>query len=398
MTPVRAADDSPQIDPQADKVLHAMSDYYKAMDSMALLGGAKLVRSIPNQTQNLNTQFKFAMKRPNHFMMKPIGADADRWSTIVNDGEHLTIYVGPINKYTVSDAPKTLDDTINHQLVGMLSSMIGRVVGSLMTSDPYTALTKPAEQADYLGKQPVDGVDCHHLRLGDGQSSWEFWIAAGDEPQLLQVRPDMSAIAKRAHDAGQNIKLEMTLYTKDLEPNAKLADDAFAFAPPAGAEKVDSFFQENRPPQHGLVGAAAPDFTLATLDGAQRTLSDHKGKDIVVLDFWATWCGPCVRAMPIIESVVTDYKGKNVVLYAVNLREDKPKIEKFLKARKLDVNVLMDTDGSIADKYQVKGIPQTVIIDRDGTVQVVHVGLLPDLKAQLAGELDDLVAGKKLAQ
>lgn len=407
ITPARAADTQApsgggggverKIDPQADKILHAMSDYYKQMQSMTLIGGAKLTRSIPNQTQNLHTQFKFAMKRPNHFAMTPIGADADRWSTIVNDGEHLTIYVGPINKYTVADAPKSMDQTVNHQLVATLSSMVGRIVGNLMTSDPYAALLKNVSAGEYVGQAQIDGAACHHLRLHEPQSNWDLWISAGEAPQLVQIQPDMSEIQNRARDAGQDIKLEMTLYTKDIKPNAKLADADFAFAPPAGAEKVDSFFQDNRPPKHSLVGAPAPDFTLADLAGAQQTLADHKGKNIVVLDFWATWCGPCVHAMPIIESVVKEYKAKNVVLYAVNLREDKAKIQKFLDQRKLDVEVLMDTDGSIANKYQVTGIPQTVIIDREGVVQVVHVGAGPDLKTQLSSELDDLVAGKKLA-
>ena len=128
------------------------------------------------------------------------------------------------------------------------------------------------------------------------------------------------------------------------------------------------------------------------------SLSAHKGKQIVILDFWATWCGPCVKGMPITQKVAKQYASKGVVLYAVNLKEDAKKIRTFLTKQKLKINVLLDSKGTIAKNYGVNSIPMLVLIDKDGTVQKVHIGLSNSLENSLKRDLDALVAGKKIAK
>ena len=73
------------------------------------------------------------------------------------------------------------------------------------------------------------------------------------------------------------------------------------------------------------------------------TLAEHKSKNIVILDFWATWCGPCVRAMPITDKIAKQYASKGVVLYAVNQKEDAKTVRGFLSKHKLKLNVLLDS-------------------------------------------------------
>ncbi len=148
--------------------------------------------------------------------------------------------------------------------------------------------------------------------------------------------------------------------------------------------------------QHPSLGKDAPAFKLDLLDGGNFDLSAVKGKKIIVLDFWATWCPPCRKALPILAEVTASYADKDVVFYAVNLQEEKDKITDFLAKEKIKCLVALDKDATVAKLYNVDGIPQSVIIGKDGVVQVVHVGLLPDLKEQLKKELDDLVAGKSL--
>ena len=128
------------------------------------------------------------------------------------------------------------------------------------------------------------------------------------------------------------------------------------------------------------------------------SLSSHKGKQIVILDFWATWCGPCVKGMPITQKVAKQYASKGVVLYAVNLKEDAKKIRAFLNKQKLKLNVLLDSKGTIGQKYGAKSIPMLVLIDKDGTVQKVHIGFSNSLESALKRDLDALVAGKKIAK
>ncbi len=121
------------------------------------------------------------------------------------------------------------------------------------------------------------------------------------------------------------------------------------------------------------------------------------GKKVVILDFWATWCGPCVAAMPKINQVAQEYADKGVAFYAVNQGEDAETILAFLKEQELDVPVAMDPDSVAGRKYAVEGLPTSVIIGNDGRVQVVHVGFSPTLDSKLREELDALLDGKDLA-
>ncbi|SRR5258706_12388499 len=126
---------------------------------------------------------------------------------------------------------------------------------------------------------------------------------------------------------------------------------------------------------NSLVGKPAPDFTLQTLDSKEVKLSELKG-DVVVLDFWATWCPPCRKSLPHLNKVANDkdLAEKGLKVYAVNCREGKDKAEAYLKKNNLELNVPLDSNGATMKDYMVKGIPTTVIVGRDGTVKKVFVG------------------------
>jgi thiol-disulfide isomerase/thioredoxin len=140
-----------------------------------------------------------------------------------------------------------------------------------------------------------------------------------------------------------------------------------------------------------LVGKAAPNFKLALLGGGEIELSSLKGKNVVLLDFWATWCGPCRQAMPALVEVAKEYESKGVLYLAVNLREDPAKIQAYLTQTGLKIQVPLDKDGGVADQYKVRGIPTMAIIDKQGIVRDVHVGSSPNLKATLTQSLDKIV-------
>src|SRR5581483_922358 len=125
---------------------------------------------------------------------------------------------------------------------------------------------------------------------------------------------------------------------------ADLDEAAFAFRPPPGSKKVASFFEGLFGGQQApspLLGEAAPDVDLKLLDGGDFRLKEHRGGRIVMLDFWATWCGPCVQEMPILAEVAEAYKDKGVVFCAVNMREKPEEIRTFLDDKKLKVSVAL---------------------------------------------------------
>ncbi|MHC5538040.1 TlpA family protein disulfide reductase [Singulisphaera rosea] len=135
-----------------------------------------------------------------------------------------------------------------------------------------------------------------------------------------------------------------------------------------------------------LVGKLAPDFTLKLLDGRPFTLSQGHGK-VYVLDFWATWCGPCLQAMPVVERVTDEFREKGVELIAVNLQESAKQVTALLERQKLKVTVALDLEGGVAHLYGAYAIPQTVIIDAQGKVTHLFVGGGPHLEDQLRNAL-----------
>ena len=128
------------------------------------------------------------------------------------------------------------------------------------------------------------------------------------------------------------------------------------------------------------VGNLAPDFQLDNLEGASVSLSDFRGNP-VMLNFWATWCSPCVREMPDIQSMYEEQSVKGLVLLPVNMGGTSSQVNEFLQNHDLFLPVLLDIDREVAQKYGIRAIPTTFFIDEEGIIQVVKVGAFPNKEA-----------------
>lgn len=146
-----------------------------------------------------------------------------------------------------------------------------------------------------------------------------------------------------------------------------------------------------------LVGKPAPDFELETIAGETFRLSNQKGR-VVVLDFWASWCGPCIQAMPQVDEAVRAFQDRNVILMAVNIQEDADQVKKTLERLNLQTDVALDLNGGVAEDYQATAIPQTVIIDAEGKVARLFIGGDKDFGTQLQQAIDAVLKGEAPAE
>jgi|SRR6266498_2545109 len=122
------------------------------------------------------------------------------------------------------------------------------------------------------------------------------------------------------------------------------------------------------------VSEPAPDFTLHDLTDNPVTLSSFRGEKTVLLDFWATWCGPCKAAMPDLQNLSDKFKERGLEVVTIDQRESVDQVRYFIDRRKYSFQVLLDRDGAVGDKYGVRAIPTAVLIDKNGVVQSITVG------------------------
>ena len=148
---------------------------------------------------------------------------------------------------------------------------------------------------------------------------------------------------------------------------------------------------------HPLLGKAAPSFRAEMLDGTPVDLSEHLGKEVIVLDFWATWCPPCRKGLPIVAGLSKDYADRGVRVFAIN-QEPAATVRAYLEGAGLDLPVVLDKSGSAGTLYGVTLIPQTFLIGKDGVVQEAHTGVPWGYDASLRRSLERLLSGESLIE
>jgi peroxiredoxin len=138
------------------------------------------------------------------------------------------------------------------------------------------------------------------------------------------------------------------------------------------------------------IGTAFPDFNETDIDGKPISVSAYKGK-IVLVDFWATWCGPCVGELPNVLKTYEKYHGKGFEIVGVSLDNDKSKLTSFIKAKNMTWQQFFDGQGwknKVAEKYTVQSIPATYLVDKEGKL----------IAKNLRGDALEQAVGKALAE
>jgi len=165
-----------------------------------------------------------------------------------------------------------------------------------------------------------------------------------------------------------------------------------AQTPDSITEQVESDTESSTEPDSdpGKNRKQAPDFTLADLSGRLHSLADFQGK-VVLVDFWATWCGPCRKEIPHLVKLYDTYKSKGFVILGVGL-DRQSNIAKFVADNKISYTVLVDEKSVAARPYGVSGIPRTLIIDKKGRIAFDHTGFAPGMEKEMEAEIGTLLA------
>ena len=344
---------------------------------------------------SIETKGRLAAAAPNLLNLELETKDHRR--TVVSDGERLYVYYPEMSRCIVQDAPSNLLDVLGAtDLVGMHVALLTAGVDLLpifLSTNVYTALTSDVSRIRYLGREEITGVTADRVLFKQEEAEFDIWIRT-EAPRVfvrLESRFTRHIARPPALGSGQaEVAMELRLDLSNWRLLPRIDPAVFRFTLPPGVLAVDNMQALASQQNASLVGKPAPDFTLPLLEGGELKLADHLGEDVVILDFWATWCGPCVRSMPVLSRLAKDYRDRGVVLYAVNQRESERAARNFVETLQLDTPVALDERGDVGRRYRVTSIPQTVVIARDGTIVDVHVGWSEGLEAELRKQIEGL--------
>jgi peroxiredoxin len=136
--------------------------------------------------------------------------------------------------------------------------------------------------------------------------------------------------------------------------------------------------------------AAAPDFTLETLAGPNLRLEEYRGQ-VVLLNFWASWCGPCRQEMPVLDRLHQRYEDTGFAVLGINVEGERAPAQKIVDKTNVTFPVLIDAKQKVSEMYDLEAMPSTVVIDRDGVVRYIHRGYKPGDEAKYVEVVKELI-------
>ena len=139
-----------------------------------------------------------------------------------------------------------------------------------------------------------------------------------------------------------------------------------------------------------LEGQVAPDFALKSSTGENLRLSEYRG-DVVMINFWATWCGPCRQEMPLLDELYTRYERVGFSLLGVNIDDDSRRAMQMIEDLGVSFPVLFDARKEVSKLYEVEAMPVTVLVDREGNVRHVHHGYKPGYEDKYLDQVRSLL-------
>ena len=381
-----------EVDADAVKAIEQkVTDAYTAKQAMVVQSAVSIELSGQKNQEEVTTRFAadgdVEIIAPNFTV---VAQDGYFYMTIRGvDGFYLRRPLGDGVAKTMADVFMTEDVVpcvLQVRAGGEISSWVPQMTFGLFPEPTITGLT--TEEHDIDGVKTTMDV----IEMTSARGAGILWIAQATG--LIHSMQAAVSSATGPKELQATLKVSIETDTMDaLKP-------AITFDP--GTRTMVESIEDMLPKQpEAAASNIAPDFTLPQLDGPEVTLSSLRGK-IVVLDFWATWCGPCKRGLPLVQQFA-DWAGEHhaddIVVYAVNVWERGSSqsaidqmIEAFWERNKFTMPTLISYSRKITQDYGVSGIPVTVMIDREGKIAKQHRGYSPALFDQLKAEAETLLA------
>ncbi len=349
--------------PTAGEVLGQVDTRYKTMKSGWFLG--RIVSHVTGaMTQELDAPVTAALRRPGR-LRSEMHDEKNGSMHLISDSTSW-LYVSSLRQYVITTgAPPPPEDALP-DLLKEFSGLAARLTdAALVREEPVTVNGAPS--------------DCYviesHARPAFGQAkvdsfSSTYWI---DKQRLVVVR-DSTYLEVTPPGAPSKLNVNSIFIFELVKLDEPIPDSLFVFKVPAGAQKVDRIgAPQQQAPRADFTGKEGFDFKLTSLEGKPVSLKSLRGK-VVMLDFWATWCGPCRREMPVIQKLSKELKAKGLLVYGVNNEADHDKVKSFLAENKYTFPTLMDQEGAVSKQYQVNAIPTLLIVGRDGKIVAHYIG------------------------
>jgi len=320
---------------------------------------------------------------------------------LVSDGEKLRGAVLDLpDQVLAKEAPKELtvrsiysDRVLTAALTRGLAGPAPQLM-LLLADDALEAILYKADEPKLLKPDKIDDDECYRVEIEAPKGTAVFWIDQ-DTYALRRIDLPTDELRQAIGRGAQLDSISLVVEFKGVRLGGEVDAKAFQFETPPGAKLV-TFFVPPHPAQ--LLGKAVPDFTFTDLDGNPVTPASLKEK-IVVMDFWATWCGPCRQSLPLLNKVYEKFKdNEKLAFLAVSV--DQPNVENKQLREMLDnlgvrVPVARDLQRQ-STEFKISGIPSMFILGPDGIVQDYEIGGNPEVAATLPEKIDKLLAGKNI--
>jgi len=292
----------------------------------------------------------------------------------VSDGADTWTYFAGMKQYTKKPASASIE-------------------GDLFSTPSANSLLINGKPKDpkYIGEDDIviEGTPhrCHVIQADDEhRGQFKYWI---DEKNYLVLRTEMTNSHLPGMPGMPSMGMRQNTVVESLKIGEAIADDVFTFTPPSEARLVEQFGGANgaipNNPSSHYVGKAAADFALRDLNGKLVRLSDLRGK-ILVLDFWATWCGPCRDEMPDLEEL--HKTNQSVVLLGVDVGEDETVVKQFVSENHITFPILLGGQDHMIDDYGAHQYPTTVVIDKNGAIRSYITGYAPGGDSNLRAAIE----------